>query len=183
MGTMSNTHRNAPGTRNYELQQNKINGSFPQTHKCRQCHPHIFQKLVFPGIHVGRERNMKGFIPTLTRTNAKKLTTKGKELCIRRTSAHLFEGVRDQGRRRNKTRREKTDKWSRGKRRTQRIEENEIIRSGKENLDNCSRLPPAPTPHHFSRALPVLVLIRGQVVGCHFCFIDTSPSSYETSPE
>lgn len=44
---------------------------------------------------MGRERNMKGFILTMTRTNAKKMTTKGKEMCIRRTSAHPFEGVRD----------------------------------------------------------------------------------------
>lgn len=109
----------------------------------------------------------------MTRTNAKKMTTKGKEMCIRRTSAHPFEGVRDQGRRRNKKRREQTDKWSRGKRRTQRIEEKEIIRSEKENLENCSPLPPAPTSHHFSRALPVLVLIRGQVVGCHFSVLLT----------
>lgn len=57
--------------------------------------PIFSQELVFPRIHVGRERNMQGLKLTLTWANAKKMTTKWKEMCKRRISAHPFEGGRD----------------------------------------------------------------------------------------
>lgn len=58
---------------------------------------------------------MKGLEPTLARANAKEMTTKGKEICILRTSAHPFEGGKDyrveEGR---KKREEKIGNWTQG---------------------------------------------------------------------
>lgn len=56
---------------------------------------------------------MKGLKPVLAWANAKKMTARGKEICIQRTSAHPLEGGRDFRRRRK--RRWETDKWSRGR--------------------------------------------------------------------